>query len=242
MQNTALLDTLQAEFSKVSHVCAKLGFEALIYDYSPVPKSVDGELITPSLLFMDDVPEDMENLWNDQGYYQIDPVQHFALTTSVPFVWSYRNPEKTVLHRITQPHERVREYMNDHHISSGLTVPIHQLNNGFATLTGMVTGENQEQELQQAMAEFSLLAHQFHENIYRQFDTNIRSCHFIELSKRERECLAYSAEGLTAKEIARLIHRSVPTVNMHLNSAIQKLGASNKVQAVVRAIHYRLLD
>ena len=54
--------------------------------------------------------------------------------------------------------------------------------------------------------------------------------------------LALSAEGLTAREIAQHLNRSVATVTLHLNSAMQKLGAKNRVQAVVRAVHYRLLD
>ncbi len=51
------------------------------------------------------------------------------------------------------------------------------------------------------------------------------------LTDRERECLRHSADGLSAKEISRIIDRSVPTVVMHINSAIRKLGARNRTQA-----------
>ncbi|AJQ96491.1 helix-turn-helix transcriptional regulator [Gynuella sunshinyii] len=237
-----LPDTLHEDFHCVSKQGISLGFEALIYDYTPVPRSLDGDLITPSLLYMDDVPNDMQDLWFEAGYYQLDPVQHHALKTSVPFVWSYQHPEQTNLPEMLQIDPRVQEYMNDNNIACGLTVPIHQPDGGFASLTGMVSGHNRLPELNEVMARFALMAHQFHENIYPKFSPDVRSCRFIELSKREKECLAYSAEGLTAKEIARHIHRSIPTVNMHLNSAIQKLGASNRVQAVVRAMHYRLIE
>ncbi|NVL29174.1 response regulator transcription factor, partial [Pseudomonas syringae pv. actinidiae] len=44
------------------------------------------------------------------------------------------------------------------------------------------------------------------------------------------------------REIAGQLNRSVATITLHLNSAMQKLGAKNRVQAVVRAVHYRLLD
>jgi LuxR family transcriptional regulator len=70
----------------------------------------------------------------------------------------------------------------------------------------------------------------------------MRSASSARLTERERECLRYSAQGLSAKEIARIIDRAVPTVVLHLNSAAKKLGARNRTQAVVRASHYRLLE
>ena len=92
------------------------------------------------------------------------------------------------------------------------------------------------------MAGFGLLAHVFHESAYPVFDRDAHSSTSMRLTERERECLRYSAEGLSAKEISRIINRSVPTVVMHLNAAARKLGAKNRTQAVVRAAHYRLLD
>lgn len=64
-----------------------------------------------------------------------------------------------------------------------------------------------------------LLAHQFQESAFPLFDSTLLTCRHVKLSNRERECLAWSAEGLTAKEIARKLHRSVATVTLHLNTA-----------------------
>jgi LuxR family transcriptional regulator len=92
------------------------------------------------------------------------------------------------------------------------------------------------------MAEFSLLAHVFHEAAFDAFDKTAKTGIRTHLTERERECLRHSADGLSAKEISRIIGRSVPTVVMHLNAAGKKLGAKNRTQAVVRATHYRLLE
>jgi LuxR family transcriptional regulator len=46
---------------------------------------------------------------------------------------------------------------------------------------------------------------------------------------------------MTSGEIAERLQRSQATINLHLTSAMHKLGARNRVQAVVRAVHYRLL-
>ncbi|MEI8634975.1 LuxR family transcriptional regulator [Vibrio sp. PP-XX7] len=242
MQSSTMVEALNIHFQGLQAITKAMGFEALIYDYSPVPIALDGELITPSLLRMEQAPEDMQTLWCDEGYYQIDPVQQYSLKTNIPFVWSYRNPERTVLRASVNPHDRVCEYMNDNDMACGITVPLHLPDGSFATLTGMVSGLDRERELEGALARFGLLALQFHEKIYPYFDAEIRRCPLIDLTPREKECLAYAAEGMTAKEIAAKIYRSVPTVTLHLNTAIRKLGAANRVQAVVRAMHYRLLD
>jgi LuxR family transcriptional regulator len=220
-----------------------LGFDATIYDFTPVPCSLEGELITPSLMQMSNVPIDMHSLWCEQGYYQADPVQAYALKTCAPFVWSYQRPEQTALRAVlTERHQVVQDYMRDNHMPCGVTVPLHLPHGNFGTITGIATGARQEQALNTTLAELSFIAHAFHESVFPLFDEEMLTCQHVRLSKRERECLAWSTEGLTAKEIARKLHRSVATVSLHLNNAAHKLGATNRVQAVVRAIHYRLLD
>ncbi|MEA9389069.1 LuxR family transcriptional regulator [Acerihabitans sp. TG2] len=242
-QPSSLDNSLDVVFAALFQQSARLGMEALIYDYTPVPRSLDGELITPSVLRMSNVPTDMRRLWTEQGYYQVDPVQLYALGTCAPFVWSYQRPDKTLLRDIiNERHQPVTHYMRDNNMPCGATVPLHLPRGGFVTLTGIVSQAGHERDLSQALAELSLLALTFQERLYPLFDPLILTCQHVRLSKRERECLSWSAEGLTAKEIARKLSRSVATVTLHLNSAARKLGASNRVQAVVRAMHYRLLD
>ncbi|NDL65452.1 LuxR family transcriptional regulator [Acerihabitans arboris] len=236
-------DGLDQAFSSLFRQGARLGMEALIYDYTPVPRSLEGELITPSILRMSNVPEDMRRLWCESGYYQVDPVQLYALGSCAPFVWSYQRPDSSSLRDIIgERHRPVTHYMRDNNMPCGATVPLHLPQGGFVTVTGIVSGSGRERDLAHALAELSLLAHTFQERIYPLFDRQMLTCQYVRLSKRERECLSWSAEGLTAKEIARKLSRSIATVTLHLNSAARKLGASNRVQAVVRAMHYRLLD
>lgn len=56
----------------------------------------------------------------------------------------------------------------------------------------------------------------------------------LELTARERDCLAFVADGRTDWQIAVLLGISEPTVRFHLNNARRKLGAVNRAQAVAR--------
>lgn len=57
----------------------------------------------------------------------------------------------------------------------------------------------------------------------------------VSMTAREKDILRWTAEGKTAYEIARILAVSERTVNFHINNAVAKLGAANKVQAVVKA-------
>lgn len=61
------------------------------------------------------------------------------------------------------------------------------------------------------------------------------------LTSREKECLQWAAAGKTSWEIARILSVSERTVIFHIGNATKKLGATNRRQAVARAISLRLI-
>lgn len=61
------------------------------------------------------------------------------------------------------------------------------------------------------------------------------------LSSRELECLRWSAAGKSSEEIAIILDISGHTVVSYLKSAMRKLDAVNRMQAIARAYRFRLL-
>ena len=55
------------------------------------------------------------------------------------------------------------------------------------------------------------------------------------LTKREIECLLWCSHGLTNAQIGKKLGLSSRTVEHYLASAIRKLGARNRTEAVYRA-------
>jgi DNA-binding NarL/FixJ family response regulator len=60
------------------------------------------------------------------------------------------------------------------------------------------------------------------------------------LSEREREVLDLMSEGYNNAEIAARLYISQNTVKNHVAAILEKLGADNRVQAVVRAVRSRI--
>ena len=61
------------------------------------------------------------------------------------------------------------------------------------------------------------------------------------LSPREQEILELLADGLKAGEIAQRLHLGESTVKSHITHLYEKLGASNRAQALVTAMRRGLL-
>lgn len=61
------------------------------------------------------------------------------------------------------------------------------------------------------------------------------------LTPRQREVLWWTAQGKSAREIGEILHITKRTVDAHSQSAIHKLGAANRTQAVAIALRERLI-
>ncbi|WP_118132806.1 LuxR family transcriptional regulator [Oceanicella sp. SM1341] len=221
------------------------GFDIATYDYSPVPLSHDGEFITPAVLSLCNAPEDMEALWCRGGYYQIDPVMEASLAVSRPFVWAHGGRQSPVMRKVlAEKHSPVVAYLHDTRMTCGITVPIRAEGGALATFSAIRTdpGRDTERDAEHLLAAMGHLGRVFHDAVYPGFDAATRTSAHIRLTPRERQCLRLCAAGLTTKQVAHELARSVPTVTLHLNSATRKLGARNRFQAIARAAHYRLLE
>jgi DNA-binding CsgD family transcriptional regulator len=61
------------------------------------------------------------------------------------------------------------------------------------------------------------------------------------LTQREKECLMWVSLGKTAHETGAIISKSQRTVEFHLNNAVRKLKATNKIHAAALAIRIGLI-
>lgn len=64
----------------------------------------------------------------------------------------------------------------------------------------------------------------------------------LELTKRELEILKLVKQGYLSKEISDILSISVHTVNTHRYRCLEKLGASNSIEAISFASRHGLLD
>lgn len=161
-----------------------------------------------------------------------DPVvQH--LRQAKPSLWSVTDYEKPG----NQPIEDFRDAMLAQGVGGGLAVPMYNP----AGLRGAAVWNWARDVDPQRMDQWSLVALS---SVALDRIEALRGPARLagtDLSPRERDCLLYTAEGLTAPQVAEVLGLSTRTVEAYLRSAALKLGATSRPQAIAAALRLGLL-
>ncbi|MEX2648903.1 MAG: LuxR C-terminal-related transcriptional regulator [Alphaproteobacteria bacterium] len=235
-------------FELMFEVVRALGFSSFAYDYTPVTRSHDGRVLTPNLLRTYGMPDDLEDLWLNHGYYARDIAWLACHDWSVPFVWTCDtclvSDDSSIRLDSGPVYRKVSDYFADVRITVGINVPVHVPGGGLATINALKMDPERTflKDARRSLAPFTDCAYHLQAAVSCFFDSSVLRCRHVRLSEREIECLRLSAQGYTTEQVADRIFRSVPTAALHLKHAAQKLGARNRAQAIARAAHYRLLD
>ncbi|ADE84848.1 helix-turn-helix transcriptional regulator [Rhodobacter capsulatus] len=239
---------LGREVDRFFEIARGFGASALIYDYTPRHRETDGTVTAPAVMMVRNLDPGMIDYWCGRGYAHVDPVQAVAVNSVAPFVWSYDaeagDLSASFLTRNSRP---VVEFISASGFVNGITVPIHLPGGGYVTVNGLWNGPGRAfaAVAAQVLPGFALMAQAFQNDIGAPAPADPAppqpQPRTPALSARERECLDHAAQGRSAKETSRLIERSVPTVVMHLNAAVRKLGARNRSHAVAEAVRRGLI-
>lgn len=175
-------------------------------------------------------------------YQQLDPVVQRAKVERDLFVWGGE---------VSKPAgSRVQRQFFDEAmtfgIRSGITVPIRAGFGRMAAFT-LATGER-ETNLDGLAGEWRDIILQvglyFHAHVAARMDTAFtpQQNGEGELTQRERQCLAWTAQGKTVADVSVLVAIAPRTVVFHLENARRKLGAASIAQCVAIALRRGLLS
>jgi LuxR family transcriptional regulator, quorum-sensing system regulator CinR len=190
----------------------------------------------PGVLRFTTLPQALMEKYLLETAWEYDPIYQHMMQSVMPICcteadWSDRKSAE------------LREWLAVEGASpSGLAVSVH----GPCGLTGMLrlmassTTSPWEGCRIEAKSMLSLCAAQLFETAKRLSDTS--DFVVVSISRREAECLDWSAKGKTIAETAMILGLAPTTVRHALDDARMKLGAATKSQAVARAQELRLLS
>ena len=181
--------------------------------------------------------QDLMIRYRKDQFYLIDPISRQARVSWLPVPWDARD----YLSRCSGEQARLFETTLEHGYERGISVPIHGPSGSLDMLVGL--SRHSERDFHQGKATWQselmvIGAHMssvYHGVLHRE-ETGT-----AELTRRELECLHWTAQGKTAWEVSRVLDVSERTVQFHIRNACGKLNAVSKHQAALKATSMGLI-
>ena len=168
-------------------------------------------------------------------YFKVDPVIQHAARSTLPLLWSdNRSVGETA---------EFWEEAQSHGLQQGLTLAVRDqpaVTSLFSLARDKVL-DLQSQRLAALIGRAYMFTSLLHQAVTRIALPDLVPQQKASLTHRELECLKWAADGKTSWEIGRILGITERTAVFHMNNVIKKLGATNKIQAIVRAVGLKMI-
>jgi len=216
----------------VEAIAGGFGFDSFEYGASATPRP---DRLGANYVYTT-VPEWTMH-YGRMGYVETDPRIFLTCRSAVPMMWDQRN--------LRGLGPRVDAFLDDarrHGVASGVSFMWHgpfdahhvvALNSRVEVSDAFRTNA-----IMRNLSDIAMFGRWFHELfMVRALELGRRGQAPAQaLSSRERECLALAANGMTTKDISHKLDISSRTVQFHFERIYSKLRASNRQEAVARAV------
>lgn len=207
------------------------GYETFAYALT-----INAPSLKPQQYLLCDYPKEWVQRYVSKGYFKVDPLIRHCETSTLPTHWE---AHMTAPGKAAEFWEEARFFG----LRSGLTFAVHE-QPGVTGIFSIARDEPLEvnsDRLAALVGRAQMFASVLHHAISRIDLPRLLPEMNIALTPREKECLKWAADGKTAWEIGQILSIAERTAIFHLNKVIQKLSASNKTQAIVRAVALKLI-
>lgn len=213
-----------------------LGFDYFSYVVAAFPTGDDGR--GASGIYLSNYPDEWRSRYRRQAYDVEDPVFLDGKLARAPFAWRGERATSAVTPHVRQMYDEAGVFG----IRNGFTVPVRgpEGDCGLFSVSGSTPPADTQDIAGPIYPALLLLSQLVHASAMTQRSA-LRGQPLVSLGYHERVCLSWASRGKTAQEIADILGRSKATIDFHLRRASIKLGAANKVQAVVRALDLNLI-
>jgi LuxR family transcriptional regulator, quorum-sensing system regulator BjaR1 len=172
-------------------------------------------------------------LYSKEDYVRADPVIRLCRNTVQPFEWSEAPFDREKEPRAAEVMDRATDFG----MMDGFCLPIHGINGYEACFSMSGVDLDLSPRTKPALHLMAMYAFERARQLLTPLPHHARDL----LTPREREALIWAAAGKSAADTGDILGITERTVTAHIVSACQKLDATNKTQAVARALQYKLI-
>jgi LuxR family transcriptional regulator, quorum-sensing system regulator SolR len=223
-RNSTELKTEMERFAK------EMGFEHFAYALT-----INAPSLKSQQYVINGFPAQWVERYVSGKYFKVDPLVRHAEKSSLPAFWSDQ-----IFHdgETAQFWDEARSFGLD----AGLSFAVHEQPGvtGIFSLARDRMIDLQGMDLAALIGRAQMFASLLHHAVVRIDLPKLLPEQNTTLTAREKECIKWAADGKTAWEIGQILNIAERTAVFHVNNVVQKLGAANKTQAIVRAVALRL--
>lgn len=219
--------TTDAAMAAMSDAFETFGFQTLIVTGLPNPDQRFEHVVLAKRW-----PAEWFKLYTARQFIRVDPVARLCRSSLNPFEWADAPYDHEREPRALEVMRRAADF----NMSNGFIVPIH--GRGYDACVSL-GGAHLDLNARSKPA-IHLMAMYGFDRVRRLLDPS--RLRLRRLTAREKEALAWAAQGKSAWEIGEILGISQRTVEEHLASACRKLGAVNRVHAVAIGIRERVIE
>jgi DNA-binding CsgD family transcriptional regulator len=228
MERAKSTDELRAQMNRFAR---EMGFEHFAYALT-----INAPSLKAQQYVISGFPQEWVQRYLERGYFKIDPLIRHAETTTLPAIWT----DQAFHHGKSAAFwEEARAFG----LVAGLSFSVREQPGvtGIFSLARDKPLDMRGADLAALVGRAQMFASLLHQAVARIDLPRLLPEQNVLLTARERECLKWAADGKTAWEIGQILSIAERTVVFHVNNVVQKLGASNKTQAIVRAVALKLV-
>jgi LuxR family quorum sensing-dependent transcriptional regulator len=178
-------------------------------------------------IFYRETPRGWDQVYSARGFAQVNFVTHAARRSARPFVWSQAKPRGTDT-PLVRANDEMWSVLHAFGLQDGIAVPNHT--SASVSVLSLATFKSADIPPDRHRA-IVLSSHYIHERL-REFEEPPFKT--VRLTPRERDCLAFAAEGKSDWDIGQILGIAQSTVHAHVENAKRKLRVKTRMQAVAK--------
>lgn len=225
LQKAQSLSELQTILESISNMVE--------FDYFLFGMAIPNTITHSDVLMYDNYPTEWRKAYDEAGYAKRDPIVQYSMNNYMPVTWAQIAESKDYSKKDLQ----IMWEAESSGLKAGFSLPIHGTVGEFGMISFASAHDTPEQKLKYADAipAIQMIVPALQDAIKRlrvaeEKDSPAR------LTKREIECLTWATEGKSSWEISQILGCSERTAIFHLSNAANKLGATNRYQAISKAL------
>ena len=211
--------------------------QELEFEYVSAMTVLDHSLVDSEFITIDNMPPDWADVSGTSSeLFRVDPVMQHCKRATVPIIWDRKTYQARGLGGLW-------EEQAEFGYQTGIALAMHfpEGRHFMMSVDRRSALPVERANLTRIVAELQLFAVHAQDAAMRLFAPQAMHPERPALTPRELEALRWTRDGKTAWEVGRILGISERTAVLHIQNSMRKLDASNKHQAVLKAIKLGLI-